>query len=267
MFPPTPGFEIVPVSPRQYKHCVKWLFKWLLRLVLVLAVLVVLVLVLKDSVLRVVAESRLHRQTGMEVKIGKFSSGIFSPVVTIEDLKLYNTAEFGGTLFLEIPELHIELDSFALAQRKLRVTLMRLNLAEVDIVKNEAGQTNVFGIKSKLEPGGTKKNGLQNALGDFKFDGIDVLNLSLGKARFIDLKEAKNNREVRVDMQNQIFKNVKTDADLYGILFMIWLRSGGNFSLGPTDIGKDFIGKKLEKLETTVRQAGGSTVPPAGNKH
>jgi len=240
----------------------KWLIKWLLRLIFLVVVLVVLVLVFKDSALRVVTENRLHKQTGMEVRIGKFSSGIFSPVATIEDLKLYNTAEFGGTLFLEIPELHIQLDSFALAQRKLRVTLLRVNLAEVNIVKNEAGQTNIFGVKNKLEPGGAKKNGLQDALGDFKFDGIDVLNLSLGRARFIDLKEAKNNREVRVDMQNQIFKNVKTDADLYGILFMIWLRSGGNLSLGPTDIGKDFLGKKLEKIENTVRQAVGNAVPP-----
>jgi uncharacterized protein involved in outer membrane biogenesis len=236
----------------------KRLIKWLLRLVLVVVVLVVLVLVFKDSVFRVVAENRIRAQTGMDVKIGKFSSGIFSPVVTIENLKLYNTAEFGGTLFLDIPELHIELDSIALAQRKLRITLVRLNLAELDVVKNEAGQTNIFRIKNKVQGGGSKKNGLQEALGNFQFDGIDVLNLSLGKAKFIDLKDAKNNREIRVDLQNQIFKNVKSDADVYGILFLVWLRSGGNFSITPVDLGKDFIGKKLDKIESTVRQVVGN---------
>jgi uncharacterized protein involved in outer membrane biogenesis len=242
---------------------VKRLFKWLLRLVLLVVMLVVLVLVFKDSMLRVAAENRIRAQTGMDVKIGKFSSGIFSPVVTIENLKLYNTAEFGGTLFLNIPELHIELDSIALAQRKLRITLVRLNLAELDIVKNEAGQTNIFRIKNKVQGGGSKKNGLQEALGNFQFDGIDVLNLSLGKARFIDLKDAKNNREIRVELQNQIFKNVKSDADVYGILFLVWLRSGGNFSITPVDLGKDFVGKKLDKIETTVRQAVGNTTAPA----
>jgi uncharacterized protein involved in outer membrane biogenesis len=242
---------------------VKRLFKWLLRLIFVVVVLVVLVFAFKDSLLRIAAEHRLRAQTGMDVKIGKFSSGIFSPVVTIENLKIYNTAEFGGTPFLNIPELHIELDSLALAQRKLRITLVRLNLAELDIVKNEAGQTNIFRIKNKVEGGGSKKNGLQAALGDFQFDGIDVLNLSLGKAKFIDLKDAKNNREIRVDLQNQIFKNVKSDADVYGILFLVWLRSGGNFSITPVDLGKDFIGRKLDNIGSTVRQAVGNATAPA----
>lgn len=241
----------------------KRLLKWLLRLIFVVVVLVVLVFAFKDSMLRIAAEHRIRAQTGMDVKIGKFSSGIFSPVVTIENLKIYNTAEFGGTPFLNIPELHIELDSIALAQRKLRITLVRLNLAELDIVKNEAGQTNIFRIKNKVEGGGSKKNGLQEALGNLQFDGIDVLNLSLGKAKFIDLKDAKNNREIRVDLQNQIFKNVKSDADVYGILFLVWLRSGGNFSITPVDLSKDFIGRKLGNIESTVRQAVGNATAPA----
>jgi hypothetical protein len=256
-------FSICRFNALIYNRPVKRLFKWLLRLIFVVVVLVVLVFAFKDSLLRIAAEHRLRAQTGMDVKIGKFSSGIFSPVVTIENLKIYNTAEFGGTPFLNIPELHIELDSLALAQRKLRVTLVRLNLAELDIVKNEAGQTNIFRIKNKVEGGGSKKNGLQAALGDFQFDGIDVLNLSLGKAKFIDLKDAKNNREIRVDLQNQIFKNVKSDADVYGILFLVWLRSGGNFSIAPVDLGKDFIGRKLDNIGSTVRQAVGNATAPA----
>ena len=244
----------------------RWLIKWLLRLILLVVVLVVLLLVFKDSMLRVVAENRIRRQTGMEVKIGKFSSGIFSPVVTIENLKLYNTAEFGGTLFLDIPELHLELDPLALAQRKLRITLARLNLAELDVVKNEAGQTNISGIKNKLDAGSSKTNGFQGFLGNLKFDGIEVLNLSLGKAEFIDLKDSKNNRELHLDLQNQIFKNVKSDADVYGILFMVWLRSGGKFSLAPVDPGKDDNGRKLDKIETTVREAVGNTTAPKKKK-
>lgn len=229
----------------------KWLFKWLLRLVFLAVLLVVLALVFKDSVLRVVAENRIRSQTGMDVKIGKFSSGIFSPVVTVENLKLYNTAEFGGAPLLDLVELHLELDAVALAQRRLRIKLARLNLAEIDIVRNEAGQTNLFSFQSRLD----SRNGLPKMPGGLEFDGIDVLNLSLGKAKFIDLKDAKNNREIRVDMQNQIFKSVKSDADVGGILFMIWLRSGGNLSIAPVDLGKDLTGRKPDNIQTTVRQA------------
>ena len=212
---------------------VKWLIQWLLRLLFLVVVLVVLALVFKDSFFRVVAENRFRAQTGLEVKIGKFSSSLFAPVVTIENLKLYNTAEFGGTPFLDIAELHLECDAAAFAQHKLRIKLARLNLTELDVVKNEAGQTNLFSLKTQLEGGGARKNGVSAMLGGFAFEGIEVLNLSLGRVKFIDLKDAKKNREVRVDLQNQIFKNVKAEADLYGILFLIWLRSGGAISLSP----------------------------------
>src|ERR1700748_1014952 len=99
----------------------KWLFKWALRLFVLAVVAIVLLLVFKDTIFRLIAEHQIRAETGMDVKIGRFSSGIFSPVVTIENLKLYNTPEFGGTEFLIIPELHIELDPDALAQQKLRV--------------------------------------------------------------------------------------------------------------------------------------------------
>jgi len=215
---------------------VKWLFKWLLRLVLVLVALLMLLLVCKDSLLRLVAQQRIRSQTGMDVEIGKFSSGIFSPVVTIENLKLYNTAEFGGTLFLAVPEIHFELDPGDLVHHRIHVTLMRFNLAELDVVRNEMGQTNFVGILNQARTKTTGRSDLRKVLQGFQFTGIDVLNLTFGKAKFTDLKDARNNREISVNLQDQIFKNVKSKQDLSGILFMIWLRSGGNFSFAPTKL-------------------------------
>ena len=228
----------------------KWTFKWLLRLVLVVVALVILLLVSKDSILRVIAENRIRSHTGMEVKIGKFSSRLFSPVVTIENLKLYNTAEFGGVPFADIPELHIECDRTAFAQRKLRITLARLSFAELDVVRNAAGQTNIFCLAPNSQAGGSKQGrSLQAALGDFTFDGIDVLNLSMNKLRFIDLKDPKNNREFRVNMDNQIFPKVKSEADLYGVLFLVWLRSSENIPAGPAEMASRNSGN-LEKPRT-----------------
>ncbi len=243
---------------------IKWIFKWLLRLTLVLAVLGVGLYFSKDPVLRVVAEKRIRSQTGLEAQIGKFSSGQTgtSTYVTLQNLKLYNTAEFGGAPFLDIPELHLECDAVALAQRKLRIRLARLNLAELHIVRNAAGQTNIFALQKLLNPGGTRKSSAAADVGGFEFQGIDLLNLSLGRAKFVDLKDAKNNREIRVDLQNQIFNNVKSDADICGILFLIWLRSGGGLSLTPADLGRDLIGKKAVPLETIGRPAAGNPSAP-----
>jgi uncharacterized protein involved in outer membrane biogenesis len=201
-------------------------FKWTRRVIFLSVALVVLALVFRDTIQRNVVEQRIRSATGMDVKIGKYSSSLLSPVVTIEHLKLYNTPEFGGTLFLDIPELHIEIDALDLAHQRLHITMLRLNLAELNVVRNEAGSTNLFSFKNP------RSRTLQTVLPkdippDFDFTGIDVLNLSLGKAKYVDLKAPKNNREIRVDLQNQVFKNVKSEADLYGILVVLWLRSGG----------------------------------------
>jgi hypothetical protein len=216
---------------------VKWLFKWLLRLVFLGAGLAILLFLLKDPILRRVVEHRFRAQTGMDAQIGKLSTGVLSPVVTIRNLRLYNTAEFGGTPFLVVPELHLEFDPAALSRRELHITLMRFNLAVLTVVKNEAGRTNLISIRNQLQARSAREGGAGKLLQGFKFTGIDVLNLSVGMARYLDLKEVANNRDIHVNLENQIFKQVKSDADVYGILFMIWLRSGGGFSLAPAEAG------------------------------
>src|SRR6266566_3290412 len=128
----------------------KWLFKWCYRLILLLVVAIIALVLFKDAIIKAVVEQRIRARTGMDVKIGRFSVGIFSPVVTIEKLKLYNRPEFGGTPFIDMPEL--------------------------PVVKNEAGQTNLVSLMAEPDAKEARKHAR-----DLEFAGIDVLNLSLGK--------------------------------------------------------------------------------------
>jgi len=199
----------------------KWLFKWAFRLLFLVIALVVALVLSKDAILKSLVERQIRAQTGMDVKIGKFSAGILSPVVDIENLKLYNPPEFGGTLFLDAPVLHVEYNRFALAGRELHLTLLRLAVTELNVVKNDVGHTNVTNFRWKFP---TQGSGQPDKV---PFPVIDVLNLSVGKARYIDLKNSNHNREYHPNLQNQIFKNVRSEDDVRAILFMIWLRSGG----------------------------------------
>jgi uncharacterized protein involved in outer membrane biogenesis len=232
----------------------KWFLKWAIRMVVLLVVAVVLLLVFKDTILRLVAEHQIRAETGMDVKIGRFSSGLFSPVVTIENLKLYNTPEFGGTEFLIIPELHIELDPDALAQQKVKIKLMRFNLAELDVVKNQAGQTNLVTMLAKMPKGKIAPHGIHVGGKKFEFESIDVLNLSLGRTRYIDLKNHNNDRDVAIDLDNQVFNNVKTEGDVYGIMLLIWLRSGGASFIKPGDLTNDLFHRKAHGVHKKMDQ-------------
>lgn len=212
----------------------KTLFKWLFRLFLLAVVLVVIFLLSLDTLLRVITERSIRTRTGMDAEIGRFHFGLIEPVVTIRDLKIHNPPSFGGTPFLELPEIHVEYDRAALAKNELHLTLVRINLGELDIVKNEAGQTNLFALGVALP---TTKNpaASQRELTDFKkqtgmtFKGVDVLNLSVGTLKFIDLKNPRNNREQKVSIENQVIKNVKTPADLAGLGLLVILRGGDFF--------------------------------------
>jgi hypothetical protein len=170
----------------------------------------------------------------MDAEIGKISVGLLSPTVTVENFKLYNSPDFGGTPFLKISELHIEYDRAALARHEIHMILMRFNLDEFDIVKNEAGQTNIFPRGITLPPkqlrGGNLMANLKRQTG-YDFKGIDVLNVSIGKVRFIDLKDPQNNREHTIGIENLLVKNVKSPADLAGLGALIWLRGGSAIGL------------------------------------
>lgn len=213
----------------------KTILKWFFALVLLLVVLAVVLLLSLDTILRVTAENRIRAQTGMDAEIGKFHLGLLEPVVSIRDFKVYNPPEFGGTPFLNIPEIHVEYDREALLRKKIRLTLMRFNLGELDIVKNEAGKTNLFFLGVALPKKGAASGGNQQ-LKEFKartgldFQGIDALNVSVGTARFIDLKDPRNNREQKIGIDNLVMKNVKTPADLAGLMVLVALRGGDFFT-------------------------------------
>ena len=79
------------------------------------------------------------------------------------------------------------------------------------------------------------------------FEGIDALNVSVGTLKYIDLKDQRNNRTQKIDLENAVVSNVKSEADLLPLTGLIELRSGDFFKalLGTKDAG---VGSGLLKL-------------------
>jgi hypothetical protein len=224
---------------------IKWIFKWLFRLFILAVVLIVVFFLSLNSILRVVIEHNIRAQTGLDAEIGRFKLGLLEPTVEIQNLKIYNSTDFAGTQFLDIPEIHVEYDRAALAKREIHVTLLRFNLGELDIVENEMGRTNIFSLGVALP---AKNSGLAGALNfkrqtGFDFTGIDALNVSIGKARFIDLKNPQNDREQTISIDDCVMNNVKSPADLGGLELLIGLRSGDFFTslVGGKSSGSDIL--------------------------
>jgi len=213
----------------------KRVLKWLLGLFIVGVVLVVIFFLSLDTIFRLMVIHNIKAQTGMKAEIGQFHLGLREPVIFIKDLKLRNPASFGDSPLLVIPEIYVEYDRDALkANSEIHVTLLRFNLGEVDIVKNEAGKTNLFELgvtlPSKDDLAKSKDRDLIKLRTGLKFTGIDLLKVSVGKAKYIDLGDAKNNREQNIGIENVPIPNVKSPADLTGLLLLVTLRSDNFFT-------------------------------------
>jgi hypothetical protein len=224
----------------------KFIFKWVLRLFILAVVLVVIFILSLDSILRMVAEHNIRAQTGMEAEIGKFHVGLIDPVIQVENLRIYNPKSFGGTPFIDIPEIHVEYDKPALKSGELHLTILRFNLGELDIVKNEQGETNIFSMGVTVP---SKENLKKNkAMEEFKkrtgliFGGIDVLTVSVGTFKYIDLKDPRNNRTQVVGLENVPLRNVKVEADLAGLVLDVMLHSDNFFDvLMPANSSMDTL--------------------------
>ncbi len=151
--------------------------------------------------------------------------GVLSPTLTIEDLRLYNTGDFGGSLCLKMPELHVEYDPVQAREGKIRITVMRLNIEEIDVVQDKKGRVNFDAVsKPAAASGGHGSHDSQ-----VKFLGIDTLNLSLGALRWTSLATGQQ-RVYQFGIKNQVFHGVKSEADL-ALLVALASASHTNFNL------------------------------------
>jgi uncharacterized protein involved in outer membrane biogenesis len=195
------------------------LIKWLFLLPLILLAVAVALVLSKDAIAKAAVEQQIRAQTGMDVKIEKFSLSLLSPVANLENITLYNPADFGGTPFLNIRELHVEFDREALTRRELRLKLLRVNVAELTVVRNDLGQTNIVQFASA-----PAQNSSGPAVG---FKGVEVFNLSLQKVSYLDLGQPRNNRYYNVILHNQVTRDLKSAAEIHQVLVRIWERKGG----------------------------------------
>ena len=202
---------------------------------LVLALAAVLLL---DTISKEVLTHRLRAATGMEVKVRSVHVGLLSPTLTIEGFKLYNTADFGGAVCLDVPELHVEYDRPAMRLGNLHLPLLRLNLASLTLVQDKRGRFNFSALKTKDK----KSGGRSSADISLKFTGIDTLNLSLGIVRVSNLASGRE-QEINFALTNQVLHNVKSEADL-GSLSMLLAMRGASAS-GDSDIDLEPLLKAL----------------------
>jgi uncharacterized protein involved in outer membrane biogenesis len=217
--------QVVSAVRLCYEAAMRFVFRWAFRLVLLLIVFIVALVLLKDVLLRSIAEHQLRAQTGLDAKIDRLQSRLWPATLTLENLKLYNTAEFGGSPLADVPELHVECEPGGLARGRLHFKLVRLRLNEINIVESKDGRTNIATFVRELQSSSSASRGGRSG-GLFDFGGIDVLNLTLAKIRYSNLKQPAKGVDVQVGLKNEILTGIKTLPELSDLIMNILFRRG-----------------------------------------
>jgi uncharacterized protein involved in outer membrane biogenesis len=204
----------------------RFLVRWTFRIFVLLVVLAVALILLKDTLLKSLAENRIRAGTGMDARIGKLELGLLAPKLTIQELKLFNPADYGGSPFVDVAELHLEYDLAALSLRKLRFKLVRLSVTEINIVETRTGQTNLLALLEKIEASAPSERPYSISGINFGFGGIDILNLTIDKVRQVSLRNPAQRAEFDLGLRNEIITNITTTSQLSTIIMNVLLKKG-----------------------------------------
>lgn len=203
----------------------KFLFKWTLRLLLLLVVLLVILALSADTIVTGIAEGKLRKQTGLEVRLGKLELRPWSGRARVEKLVFYNPAEFGGGPLVDIAELHVEYDPALARERKLHLNVLRFNLAELHIVVDKDGRSNLDGVRATVEEIRRGKT-VNRTNVPMEFAGLDMLNLTLGKGTWTDLRNSGTPREFNLGIRNEVIQDIKDSRELIAKLTPVLMRAG-----------------------------------------
>jgi uncharacterized protein involved in outer membrane biogenesis len=193
------------------------------RIALVPVILLGILVLCRNGIAKAALERQVRNQTGMDLTIGRLNLGLRSPILTLRNIALMNTAEFGGSRFVDIPELRLEYDPAGFLSGKVYLKLLRFNLGEVHIVQNKEGQTNLQALRQRQKQ--RKSTRTTSAL-KTEFAGIAALELSLGRFKYTSFKTPANNQEIWIGAKNEIARDVRKAKDLEPLIAKIALEKG-----------------------------------------
>lgn len=204
----------------------------------VVLALVIAVLLSRDWALKSLVVRGIEEETGLRAVIGELSTTLGSGALQVRHLKLYNAAEFGGQLMADVPELYVDVDPDKAAAGKLHIRSLKLILTELNIVKNAAGRLNLDGVEKRVRER-IRQRRERNEKFEFEFAGLDQMQLTLRKVLYTDLTPPVQTRALDLAVQDEVFRDLKTEEDLArwagGMMFRLLMQVSLSQISAPAD--------------------------------
>ena len=214
--------------------------RWTLRLGVALLLLLVLGILGRNILIRKGAEAVVTQVTAFPFTMGSFNLGLFDARAEIGDMELRNPPGFEDPRCLSIPRLVADIEGKSLFRETLHVEEIVLDIREVVVVRNAAGETNLDRLKALAGDGGKngegKPGGKEGGGGKAPPDSgsdeggtkrkwkCDRLDLTLGRVVYLDyskMKDGKPKEEMfELRIAHEEFRNIHDPEQIVKIIVL-----------------------------------------------
>ena len=199
----------------------KKLLKVLLALVLLLALVAGGLVVARNQIIRTAIIEGAKQYAGVEVKLDGIDIGLAGTYVKIDKFTLMQPpGGFGEGVLVDLPEVYADYELKEMLADKVHLTELRINMAEVHVVKNKDGKLNLEALvpPSKEEP----KREEERKSGEFL---IDRAVLSIGRVRYTDMTTTPPKvYDFQINLKDEELRNIRSIDDLRGLVMKILLQ-------------------------------------------
>jgi hypothetical protein len=215
--------------------------KLAITVAVILGIIIGGVIIFKDTIARYSVSQGVKAVTGLTLEMGSLDIGVFKPVVTVIDMKLFNPPDYPDKLMADIPVFSADYDFGAFLKGKVHLRELRINLKNLEVVKNEKNRVNLESLEA-LKPKGT---------GPAPEIKIDKLVLDIGKvsykgySRFFKPTISEFNLNI-----HETYENIDNPQSLVKIILAKALLNTTIGDLGKFDLSS--LKNELGKVNTPV---------------
>ncbi len=139
----------------------------------------------KDRIAGAVLSGGVKAITGLDTQVGRTRVGLLNTSLGIQGLRISNPAGFRDRVMVDVPEVFVDYRLGAFMKGNVHLEVVRLHLAELDVIKASDGRLNLRSVKA-LEPDQATGEAQPKEAGTGPQFQIDLLEVRIGKVVYKD---------------------------------------------------------------------------------
>lgn len=244
------------------------MFKPIKVLLILVLIFILIIAFSRNALCRFLIQSATNKATGLQLSIEELNLDVLKSNLYIQGITLFNPEGFKDKILGKAKEVFIKYDLWASLSGRLHFSYVRIDISEINIIRNEKGSSNMAAFKKKRIE--TKPATEITPTSSFLFQRktktgaakvrpkllIDSLELSVKRVAFVDYTAEAEEPAMIVFASSDpfVFKNV---SDLNYVIDSVSTK-GGFRNLLNTIVGlipQDVLKNTTEVIKKKIQEA------------